>query len=51
MERQSELAGRRVRQRRIRLQQHEEYRKEPQVAKDNVPSAGGWGCGGSDINV
>ncbi|XP_052249024.1 uncharacterized protein LOC127856876 isoform X2 [Dreissena polymorpha] len=39
-ERQSELARRRVRQRRLRLQQNEEYRQDPTIAKDNVPHAG-----------
>ncbi|KAH3892174.1 hypothetical protein DPMN_016286 [Dreissena polymorpha] len=38
-ERQSELARRRVRQRRLRLQQNEEYRQDPTIAKDNVPHA------------
>ncbi|XP_052781835.1 trichohyalin-like [Mya arenaria] len=40
IERQSELAGRRVRQRRVRLQHYEEYRMEPTITKDKVPPAG-----------
>ncbi|KAL4226590.1 hypothetical protein ACF0H5_014574 [Mactra antiquata] len=39
-DRQTLLSRKRVQQRRLRIQQHEEYTKEPQISKDNIPTAG-----------
>ena len=38
--RQRELSRKRVQQRRLRLQQHEEFIKEPEVSKDKIPASG-----------
>ncbi|XP_053377355.1 trichohyalin-like isoform X2 [Mercenaria mercenaria] len=40
IDRQRQLSRKRVQQRRLRLQQHEEYTKEPEVAKDKIPASG-----------
>ncbi|XP_060592636.1 LOW QUALITY PROTEIN: trichohyalin-like, partial [Ruditapes philippinarum] len=40
IDRQRELSRKHVQQRRLRLQQHEEFTKEPEVSKDKIPASG-----------